>query len=804
MESIKEMKNLFVLFFALISWSGFAQSLPNSYSPTSGTDVYTANVSSFTGSYTLKKAQIQFKETNTGPATININGLGAIELRLWNGSAYVPLVAGDIVDEEKYDLIQFPGPYMAISLAARSSGGGTQDLQDVLDNGPDITATSTIGIAAGQALTIGSITNTDNYYQIGDTQIIRASDDLLIHVDENDITISDSRLNTFGLQYESDYSAGFNERSLVDKEYVDNAVSAGGGNVTTRNIIPNVEYKVNDYTLVPGDTSTVLIFSGSVSTLTLGDFSALPSGKGYQYFFHNDQATSVTVDPDGNPYKFSLTIADSSFGYILFANDTFRIARTGTSSGGGSGVVETIVAGNLIDVDATDPANPIASVETGDKGDITIGANSLQIDALAVTNAEINDVAVGKITGLGAGIGTYLGTPTWTNFLSATTGTAPYWATTGTSTLTGSTIIANGGNTLTFNGAAGTTISHTVPTALTVTGTVNPTTANNQEHVLVIPNITVRPTASDVTSAMSIEPIMAAQAASNIFYGLNVDMAGASTTNSPQIYAINANGGGNFTMSSTATSPYALRVNRTTGSGDIATFQSNSTDLVLIRNASGSTAMSILPPSGGLATALNLGGTVTAASGSANLETISGTFLATANSDVMRGIRSIPVYGANSRTNAVSIGYYHNPSFTISSGSWAFQGGIVVDNTTSGVNLLNGFNLPTGSIVSTMDVDGSMGVDITSTAVDITANATHHTILVDASGAARTITLPAAASSTRRVYVVKKTDSGVNTVTVDGNASETIDGATTNVISLQYKGIVIQCDGSAWHVIGTF
>lgn len=108
------------------------------------------------------------------------------------------------------------------------------------------------------------------------------------------------------------------------------------------------------------------------------------------------------------------------------------------------------------------------------------------------------------------------------------------------------------------------------------------------------------------------------------------------------------------------------------------------------------------------------------------------------------------------------------------------------------------------SPVSTFDVDGSIGVDITSTSTDITLDVTHHTVIVDASGASRTITLPTAASSARRVYVIKKSDSSINTVTIDGNGSETIDGATTNVISIQYAGKIIQSDGTNWYVVGSF
>jgi hypothetical protein len=74
-------------------------------------------------------------------------------------------------------------------------------------------------------------------------------------------------------------------------------------------------------------------------------------------------------------------------------------------------------------------------------------------------------------------------------------------------------------------------------------------------------------------------------------------------------------------------------------------------------------------------------------------------------------------------------------------------------------------------------------------------------ILVDASGGAVTITLPPAASSSGRRYVVKKIDSSANAVTLDGNGSETIDGATTLPLYCQYDFVGVVCDGSNWLVI---
>jgi len=79
-----------------------------------------------------------------------------------------------------------------------------------------------------------------------------------------------------------------------------------------------------------------------------------------------------------------------------------------------------------------------------------------------------------------------------------------------------------------------------------------------------------------------------------------------------------------------------------------------------------------------------------------------------------------------------------------------------------------------------------------------TATSTDSTLLCDATSAAFTINLPAAASHSGRVYALKKIDSSGNAVTIDGNASETIDGATTITLSAQWDRAQIQSNGSAW------
>jgi phosphatidate phosphatase APP1 len=82
-----------------------------------------------------------------------------------------------------------------------------------------------------------------------------------------------------------------------------------------------------------------------------------------------------------------------------------------------------------------------------------------------------------------------------------------------------------------------------------------------------------------------------------------------------------------------------------------------------------------------------------------------------------------------------------------------------------------------------------------------TIGTTHHTVLCDATSAGFTITLPTAASSSGRIYIIKKIDATVNVVTIDGDGSETIDGATTQSLSTQWQTLRIQSNGTSWYVI---
>jgi len=89
--------------------------------------------------------------------------------------------------------------------------------------------------------------------------------------------------------------------------------------------------------------------------------------------------------------------------------------------------------------------------------------------------------------------------------------------------------------------------------------------------------------------------------------------------------------------------------------------------------------------------------------------------------------------------------------------------------------------------------------------VAITANYTVNyndgVIFADATGGAITVTLKPALEMTQKRIVIIKTDASANTVTIDANASETINGSLTNVLSTQYAKIEITAYNGAWYII---
>ena len=88
----------------------------------------------------------------------------------------------------------------------------------------------------------------------------------------------------------------------------------------------------------------------------------------------------------------------------------------------------------------------------------------------------------------------------------------------------------------------------------------------------------------------------------------------------------------------------------------------------------------------------------------------------------------------------------------------------------------------------------------TASASDYAATDGDFIIGITDTSSSKTVTLPAASGRAGKVYIIKDESGGalLNNITVDGNASETIDGATTQAIITNYGVLRIYCDGANW------
>ena len=105
-----------------------------------------------------------------------------------------------------------------------------------------------------------------------------------------------------------------------------------------------------------------------------------------------------------------------------------------------------------------------------------------------------------------------------------------------------------------------------------------------------------------------------------------------------------------------------------------------------------------------------------------------------------------------------------------------------------------------GSISSTtIVVTGSTQLKVTTATTSATLDTTYYYVNADATSGAIVLTLPTAIGISGTVYIVKKTDSSANTVTITPFGAQTIDGVANEVISAQYDSISIISDGANWY-----
>lgn len=487
---------------------------------------------------------------------------------------------------------------------------------------------------------------------------------------------------------------------------------------------------------VDANVGTTYTFSTPLSetagTVSIQNAAADGTTKGAAAFTANDfNATSGVISID---YTNGQAASGSTKGFLTSADwTTFNNKQSAITFGTG---VQTALGVNI-----------------GSAGAVVIfnGAGGTP-SSLTLTNA--TGLPISGITGLGTGVATFLATPSWTNFNSMITGTAPFWSLASGGTLTGvNTITSNTANQLIYGG--------------TYT-----TTANSQYYLNINPTITARGTASDDIYGLSITP--------SIVYGANGQTGTAifvNVTTTPGAFtSLNSN----FALFQAAgTTVYEINANGTIFLGSA----SSNRPRVSIATTSGSAS-----PSG---LTVRVSGAVTSAASTSVLLTTGNTSVTITNSF------SANIVNINSPTFSPSSGAYnwcwllldgalgqsgsatgvirginYNPT-----GTWVGAHYGLTIGSTAIANIFNGLNTQTPN--STLQINGSFAPGYVEKTGTYTITAADYT--VNCTSGSFTVTLPTAVGCQGRIYVIK--NSGAGTITLATTSSQTIDGAAPGTVA---------------------
>lgn len=90
---------------------------------------------------------------------------------------------------------------------------------------------------------------------------------------------------------------------------------------------------------------------------------------------------------------------------------------------------------------------------------------------------------------------------------------------------------------------------------------------------------------------------------------------------------------------------------------------------------------------------------------------------------------------------------------------------------------------------------------LTSTSNTLTISGIFQIVRADTTSNNITATLPTAVGNTGYMFWIKRVSGGSNIVTVDTVSSQTIDGASTAVLTVQYEAVGFYSNGSNWEII---
>lgn len=495
------MKRVLIIFLLSFSVCAIAQvSVPTIELITvAGTNTYTATVPIAPGSASAipgYKKMFKFTNANSGASTFNLSWSvsgggtwGAITLRKSDGTA---LSSGDIPAGSVWWLVHdgtasqwrltggsgsafalTPGSGTTVGADLTSVDLGGNQSGDVYIN----TATNSFSVypqTAGGDISIGGDINESDGDR-ADNVAVAASDNIGLNTSSNGVNINETTGSTFrGTTLFP--NSGFrirNPATTFNYTFVGSAIAAN------RNITLPL--------LSNNDTFTFNAASQTLTNKTFGNgtnFSLSPTisaGVKFAFFpsataagFNWGQITSdPSAPPDGDTwYRSDTDIYKGRSNGVTrdFITDSDTQTLTNKSLSGSSNNFTNIPISTAISGLGTGVSTALG-VNVGSAGSVVVnGGAGGTPSSIGLGNG--TGLPLSGITGLGTGVATWLTTPSWTNFNSAITGTAPFWSLTSGGSATGTNTFAMGSNPLIITTGATTGTGATAglqlsPTAIT-------------------------------------------------------------------------------------------------------------------------------------------------------------------------------------------------------------------------------------------------------------------------------------------------------------------------------------------------
>lgn len=106
--------------------------------------------------------------------------------------------------------------------------------------------------------------------------------------------------------------------------------------------------------------------------------------------------------------------------------------------------------------------------------------------------------------------------------------------------------------------------------------------------------------------------------------------------------------------------------------------------------------------------------------------------------------------------------------------------------------------LGVSSPLTRLHISGGVTIEPTSISSNTTLDETHSVVDVNATSGNIVLTLPSASGISGRQYIITKSDASANTVTIDADGTETINGELNVVLNDQFDYITIRSNGTNW------